>query len=150
MNKIYFIEVTNLKKETGFVYESGKEVHIALGGIDARITQYKSWDFANRRIRQLGLNANGATAKVVSNQEVIDRKVNGLTLATTHKIIYWLENNKGEKLFYDTKNQGYLFEKGDVGYCIWWDELLQELKDFVKLMNFDESEGVEIKQRETK
>lgn len=136
MQKFYVIEIENKDNQIGYLTDTPKGQMIATE-VTANITQFKNWESANRILKKM----NVKKGAVLSNQDLIEK---GIGVKSGVGTLFYLENEKQEKLFFDPKRQGYYFKAADVGYCCWIDK--PTIKTFVEEMNFSEETFVKVHQ----
>ncbi len=135
MDKFYVIKVINSSNGTGFIIDSPTGIIVSLNGLHKDVTQFNSRKAAYDFIRDKKLEKGGAKALILSNEDLIRQlSISQGISELGNEQAYYLENDTEEKLFYDSKLEGYFFQKKDVGYCIWTD--MEKLKQFRDVMEF--------------
>jgi hypothetical protein len=136
----YCIRLIREDGTRGWLIDSPEGIKLAVGGVHSDITQFATEQDALKFIRDRKLERKGIKAYVRTNQELLETitKIGERGASVVTKPIYHLENEKGEKLFYDSKMDAYYFkEMGDIGCGVWETEELARL--FVKEYKFQES-----------
>ena len=78
-------------------------------------------------------------AYVRTNQDIIAEAkiIENKGISIMNKPMFHLENQKGDKCFYDSKREVYFFKQiGDVGFPVWDNE--EKLIEFVRVAEFQE------------
>lgn len=118
----------------GWLVDRPTGIEIAVGGVTSDITQFKTEQEALKFIKDHKVERGGISAYVRTNQELLNEIIGtgqkNVSTVSKDKPIYHLENQKGEKLFYDSKKDAYYFtEMGEFGFPIWDNE--KEAREFV-------------------
>jgi len=142
MVEFYCIKLIQKDGIRGWLIDSPRGIEISVGGATTDITQFETEQDALKFIRERKVERGGVKAYVRTNQELIqeyaDSGVKGMSAVPKDKAIYYLENHKGEKLFWDSKMEVYYFKNmGDVGYCAFDEE--EQARVFVKEYKFQQS-----------
>lgn len=133
MKNTYVLKVVSKNGETGYITNS-KTFDIIIGGVDSRVLLFNSFDKAERTLKKLNKKAKKSemTVSIVNVSELVkDKDLKGIVSMDKNVDMYYIENEKQHKVFYDEKN-GYFFGNGDVGYCVWKDD--DNLKTFITLL----------------
>lgn len=129
----FVIEVTKKSDNSrGFIIERPDGIHVS-SEPTAEMRQFDSYYEARQFIKKHHLER-GAKASILSNVQIIESMKEYKTLSKAPVVYYYVINDIGQKLFFDTLEDGYYFKEGDVGYCVWQDE--DAVKEFVKVMEF--------------
>jgi hypothetical protein len=119
MEKFYVIKLINTRNgERGYVIHGTSGIILSINGVHPDVTQFESEIDARIFIKNNRLERNGMTAHIRSNQDLINEE-KGNNLKTPDCDLFYIENNFGEKLFFDSKMDGYLFKYCDIGYPVW-------------------------------
>lgn len=143
MDKFYVIKLIQPDRKRGYVIDSPKGILISTSGLHPDVTQFPTYSDAYHFIRENKLERKGVKAYIRDNNDLIEEEKSSITPATSN--MFYLENDKGEKAFYDAKHEGYYFQNRDAGYCFWDDE--EQLKLFLQDMQFPNN--VKIKRLES-
>lgn len=138
-NTFYCIKLINSSGERGWLWDSPDGIKIIKGGLHSDITQFETEKDALNFIRERKLERSGIKAYVRTNQEIIEesQKVETKGISMMDKPMFHLENQKGEKCFYDSKREVYFFKQiGEFGCPVWDDE--KKLIEFVRTSEFQE------------
>lgn len=142
MAEFYCIKlIRNSDGVRGWLIARPSGIEIAVGGVTSDITQFATEQEALKFIKDNKIERGGAKAYVRTNQELMEESIasgeKGISTVSKDKPIYHLENQKGEKLFYDSKMEAYYFKQmGDLGFPIWNDE--ESMRIFVKEYKFEQ------------
>lgn len=115
MNEFFVIKLIKPNGERGYLVESPNGILISVGAVTSDIKQFSTSNEAEQYIRKNKLERQGVRALIRTNQDIIK---DAGTKVLEHDVFY-LENERGEKLFYDSGQQGYYFDNRDAGYCCW-------------------------------
>jgi hypothetical protein len=136
MDKFYVIKVINNRTgERGYVIDSKEGIMIA-DGFHINTTQFETEKEARQFIKDRKLERGGFTAHIRSNQDVMKEEKGG-NLKPAEKDVFYIENELGEKLFYDSKEEGYFYKMGDAGYPCWFSEV--DIKRFIEAYKLDDA-----------
>lgn len=133
MEKFFCIKLINKNGERGYVIDAPEGIMIAKGGIVSGIARFETYSDAQKFMREHKLENNQVKAYIRDNNDLI-RDEMGSGAAPIESDVFYLENENGEKAFYDTKQGGYYFKKGEVGFPVW--ETEKQCRDFIKVMDF--------------
>lgn len=133
MGKFYVIKIVPKEGESGFIIDSPEGIKVSIGSLAGEVIQFSSVYEAKKFIFDNQLERKGAKAYVRSNEELIDEKVSGAKVLKGS--VFYLQNEDGENLYYDTKKAGYYFDKKDVGQCCWNSK--RDLELFIEQVDFD-------------
>ncbi len=145
MNKFYVIKMINKRGERGYLVDTPDGIKVSLEAFTSDVAQFGTFEEAKQFIRKRKLENNGCRAWVVSNEDVMNEKPTGIvdedTLRKREGEVYFLETSDGMKYCYDTRKEQYYFRKCDVGFCIFYEKDLPDLKKEIvaikKEMNLD-------------
>lgn len=129
----FVIKVVNKDREKGYVIDRPDGISIITNGF-TDITQFKTWKEAYRFIRDKKLEKNGIKAYIISNQDLMEEEKNNSQIKVVNKIMYYLEDFTGRKLFYSTHDEDYYFDNRENGYCVF--ETEEQINRFIKQMIF--------------
>lgn len=105
----------------GYVIDSPKGIQVAEKFVSDCV-RFPTYQEAQKFMRDNKLERGGITAYIRDNQDVMkEGEASGLVKVESDQPIYFIENEIGQKLFYDTKEDGYYFSDEDIGYCCWYD-----------------------------
>lgn len=134
MDKFYVIKLISKSGERGYLIDSPKGILVAKELV-SDITQFNTYQEAQKFLRDRKIERGGVKAYIRDNDDMIkDSDIKGGSVL--EKVVYYLENEAGQKCFYDSKFGGYFFESRDVGFCCW--ETEKQMQDFIDQMKFDE------------
>jgi hypothetical protein len=131
MDKIYFIKILLPSGGRGYIIDTSKGIIIATNENIANITSFKSYQDAQQFIRERKIERRGVKAYIRDNQDLIKEGF----AKPVEKEMFFLENSTGEKLFYDSANECYYYDKASFGYCVW--DSVEQLERFKKDWNID-------------
>ena len=134
MDKFYVIKIINRGGQRGYLVDSPKGIMIA-DGITGEITQFKTSEEAQKFIRDRKIERGGIKAYIRDNDDLMKEEAKSLTTLSVDA--FYIENEDGEKVFFDGKHQGYYFDKSDVGYCLWKTE--EDAKTVIVHFKFTDS-----------
>jgi hypothetical protein len=129
--EFFVIEVTNKDRSRGFIVEYPDGIHISDQPI-ADMKQFFSYHEAKEFIKKHHLERKGVKASIVSNQQLIQAMGDYKTAVPAPMVYYTIINGVGQRIFYDTSQDGYYFKDGEVGSCVWKDE--ESVKLFIEAM----------------
>lgn len=139
-NTFYCIKLINSNGERGWLFDSPEGIKIITGGLHSNITQFTTEKDALSFIRDRKIERGGIKAYVRTNQEIIEEVqiVENKGISVMDRPMYHLENDKGEKCFYDSTQEVYFFKQmGDFGYPVWDSE--EKVRTFAREMKFEQS-----------
>lgn len=141
MKKFYCIKlINNSTGARGWLIDRPNGIEICVGAVTSDITQFDTQEDALNFIRERKIERGGIKAYVRTSSELLDESIEsgdkGVRAIPTEVPIYYLENHKGEKCFYDSKMEAYYFKKIDAGYPCWNNE--EHLRLFVKEARFEQ------------
>jgi hypothetical protein len=137
MEKFYVIQVLNAKEETGWVVERPDGIFIT-PQMMSDVKQFKSYKKAEVFIRRMKGGGDRKTQFFIrSNEYLMENKIG---MVTMDKTVWYIENEDGEKLFYDAKEDGYYFDDQEVGYVCWQTE--EQANHNIKIFEEDGAFGV--------
>ncbi len=132
MDTFYVIKLINNNTGVrGYVIDTPKGIMISTEGIVSDITQFKTYQDAQAFMREKKLERGGVKAYIRDNGDLMKEMSETKGISPMKTDMFYLENMAMEKLFYDAKQEGYYFDKRDVGYCVWQTE--EQLLEFVKV-----------------
>lgn len=121
MGQFYVIKCVNSEGEVGWLVDHKEGIQLVVGGFHSDITQFKTYQKAQIFLLHNKIERNGTRAYIVSNEQLMKEmgtgNIPGVMIGTSE--MCYIENERGEKLFFDPKQQAYHFEADDVGYCCW-------------------------------
>jgi len=138
--EFYCIKLINRDGTRGWLFDSPDGIKVITDGVNSDITQFENIADANNFIRYQKLERKGVKAFVRTSQELIEegQKLGIAGISTRDKPTFHLENQKGEKCFYDSTRDAYCFKPmGESGYPFWESE--EDTRAFVKEMDFEQS-----------
>lgn len=138
INVFYCIKLIRSNGERGWLIDGPEGIRIALE-VHSDITQFETEKQATEFIKEKRLERNGIKAYVRTNQELIaeEQKLGTEYISAIEEPVYYCENHKGEKLFYDSKEEVYFFkEMGEFGHPIWNSE--EAMRTFISEMKFQQ------------
>ena len=136
MEKFFVIKVINNRTgERGYVMDTPKGIMIAME-FHINTTQFETEKEARQFIKEKKLERGGMTAHIRRNQDIMVEE-KGSNLKPLDKNLFYIENELGEKLFYDAKEEGYYFKRGDAGYPCWYSE--EDTKKFIEAYKLDDA-----------
>jgi len=140
--EFYCIKIIKPDGTRGWVIDRPDGISFVMGGANTDITMFETESAANKFIRERKIERQGVKAYVRTNQEMIQdaKKVEtpGISPATSlSNATYHLENHKGEKCYYDSKEEVYFFKDVNAGFPCWFDE--PSIRRFVKDMKFEQA-----------
>ena len=136
----YCIRLINKDGTRGWLIDRPNGIEICIGGAISDITQFNTEQDALKFIIDRKIERNGVKAYVRTNQEILETidKIGEKGVSVMDKPMYYLENQKEEKCFYDSKREVYFFKKmGDFGYPVW--DSQESVRRFAKEMKFEQS-----------
>ena len=138
---LYCIKLIYKDGTRGWLIDRPTGIEICVGGVMSDITLFETEQDANKFIRERKLERSGVKAYVRTNQELLDEVSKdgsaGMSSVPLDKPIYHLENQKGEKCFYDSTKEVYFFKTmGEFGFPVWYDE--ESIRRFAKDMKFQQ------------
>lgn len=139
MADFFVIRLINKDGTRGWLVDRPEGISISTGGVISDITQFDTEELANKFIRERKLERSGVKAYVRTNGELIEdvRESGEAGMLPSDTPIYHIENEREEKLFYDSKREVYFFKQmGEFGFPIWNTE--EEIRVFVKEMKFQQ------------
>lgn len=123
--KFYVIEVIGTNQQVGFIVPRPNGIEICIGGVIGDIGKFKTWELANRFAKKNGMFKKGVTVKIRDNQYLMDYyKGRGISSGIP---MFYLQNDKGQILFYDSTREGYYWDDGKVGFPCWESEEQMQL-----------------------
>ncbi len=136
METFWVIKTINKDGTRGYVMDTPQGIIIIQNGVTAEVTQFKTYQDAQQFIRERKIERQGIKAYIRDNNDLM--KDENLSYVTASKPVYHLENQKGEKLYYESRNETYFFKMVDVGYPIFNAE--KQCREFVKHYEFQQSQ----------
>lgn len=133
MEKFFCIKVINKNGERGYVIDGPDGILISTGWVVSDIAKFPTYYDAQQFMREKKLENNQVKAYIRDNEDLM-RDEKGSGVSPMEKDMFYLENEKGERAFYHTKEDGYYFQKGVVGSCVWESE--KQCQEFIKGMEF--------------
>ena len=135
MDEFFVIQVITPHGGTrGFLVDTPDGIKVSVGGITGDVTQFSTYEEATKYIRSRKIERHGIRAYAKSSTAIMQEKTNGLITIPPEKDMFFVENEIGEKLFYDSKTNGYYFKNGDVGFPCW--ENRSDIEASMKRQNF--------------
>ncbi len=133
VDKFYVIKLINRDGGRGYVIDTPDGIMIS-GVFHITTTQFPTAKEAEDFIRTRKLERQGTKAYVRSNDDIV--LINSVVDQGLSKLeeAYCVENESGEKVFYDAKLGHYFFDKKDVGYCCWYTE--EQAQNFINRFFF--------------
>lgn len=135
MENFYVIKIFNKHTgKRGFIMQRGKQI-LVVDEFVVECTQFKDPREAKKFIKEHGLQKNGISVMVLSNEDLI---ANGVGRpAEKHENLYTAMNLNGDYIFYDNVRQQYYFDNKEVGCCCWNDRI--QLSEFIdnQMFGFD-------------
>ena len=105
----------------GYVIDSPKGIAVSEKFISDCI-RFPTYQEAQAFMRENKLERKGITAYIRDNQDVMkEGESAGLKMVKADQELYAIENEIGQKLFFDTKEDAYYFSDEEVGFCCWYD-----------------------------
>lgn len=88
------------------------------------MTQFVSFDAAEVFIVKKRLRKNGIKAYIIGDEELLDqeKEIIGISVKPLDVDVYYIENDKEEKLYYNVENDSYFFQAGIIGFAFWYTE----------------------------
>ncbi len=136
----FVIKVTSIEtQKCGFIIDSTAEgLKISEGGVTSEIAQFKEFRDANKFCETHDLFKNPRIKhQILSNKEMIKQagktRIPGVTVATNP--LYYLVDNEGRKVIYETQAKVYIFRDTPDGFCIWHTK--DEVRQFAKHYKID-------------
>lgn len=141
MAEFYYIKLIRSDGTRGWLIDRPTGIEVCVGGVTSDITQFETEQDAYKFIRERKLERGGVKAYVRTNQELLDESIKsgvaGVSAVPLDKPTYHLENQKGEKCFYDSAKEVYFFKQiGSFGFPVWYDE--ESIRRFAKEMKFQQ------------
>ena len=115
----YVIQVITKAGKKGYVFDSKDGLMVIVDGITAEVTIFDSFDEAKKFIRNHKLERKFKFAFAKDFQSLIDEKEKGL-VSNLGEDLFYIENELGEKMCYDTKNQSTSFKNARSGFVAGW------------------------------
>ncbi len=138
MNIFYVIKLINTRNgNRGYVIDTKDGIELSVGNLDMNITQFETEKQAEKFIRERKLQRGGMTAHIRSNQELLEDEKGNPNLRPADGDIFFIENADGEKLFYDSKDKGYFYKKGEAGYPCWY--TMEQITSFIEAYKLDDA-----------
>lgn len=132
MQKFYVIKLVNDKTgATGFVIDSPDGITLSSEYV-MDVKQFSSHLEAKIFIFDNKLEQKRTKAYIRSNEDIMDEG-GSENLKQLQGDIFYIENESGEKIFFDNKTREYYFELREVGQCVWKTE--SDAKNFIKQMD---------------
>lgn len=138
----YVIRMISPSGERGYLFDSKDGIKI-ITEMRADVTQFQTFDEATAFIREHKLERRGVRAYAIDSNALLDDKL--FMQGTDGQEVYFIENDAGQKVFFNAKEGVHFFRKADVGFCCWKDDdnlrnMVKELEDqnftvFVKPMS---------------
>ena len=119
MDSFFVIQVILKNGQRGFLFDSPDGIKISVGAITGDATQFTTYEEATDFIRKRKIEKSGARAYAKSIEAIIQEKTEGLKIVAPDMELFFVENELGEKLFYDSKTGRYFFKNGEVGFPCW-------------------------------
>ena len=136
MEKFYVIKLINIRNgERGYVIDRKDGIMLSLNGLSPDVTMFENEIDARIFIKNKRLERQGMTAHIRSNEDLMVEE-KGTNVRPADKDLFYIENSVGEKLFYDSKEDGYYFKYGDVGYPVWYSE--EDTKKFIEAYKLED------------
>jgi hypothetical protein len=129
MENFYVIKIFNKHTgKRGYILQRGKQILIADEFV-VECTQFPEPKDAKKFIKEHGLQKNGISVMILSNEDLIAegaaRKVE------KHESMFTAMNLNGDYIFYDNVRQQYYFDNKEVGCCCWNNRL--QLSEFIEV-----------------
>jgi hypothetical protein len=136
--------VSDKTDEDGFVIEDKEGIKVVSGAFHTDVTQYKDYNKALHALRRIKPEAHGFKSYILSNTALInDLKMrHGDQLKEAAGMVY-IENEAGEKLHFNSKEEAYFFDPRDIGYPVW--KTRSEAEFFLKMKGIENGIVKEIK-----
>lgn len=139
-DKFYCIQALQNGAVMGWVIQREEHVEISAKAV-ADITQWKTFDRAEHFLRFVKRKSPETFSKyefkILSNSEMMVNSSTGISMLK--EPMWYLENSVGEKLFYESRKNGYIFEDRDTGFCGWKTE--EEIWNFVRAYELEKTHG---------
>ncbi len=135
MDTFYVIKLIAPNGNRGYVFDSPDGIMLVVGGIHANITQFPSFRDARNFIREHKMEKKGNRAYIRTNQDLIDEESNSPGISPAQEEVFYVGNDEGMRMFYDSKTGQYFFRMQDVGFCCWRKQDLETLSKQVEDIN---------------
>ncbi len=134
MKKFYVIKLVNEKTgANGFVIDSPDGIILANEYV-IEVKQFHSHTQARQFIFDNKLEQKRTKAYIRSSEDLMDEG-GAKNLKPLQGEVFYIEDEEGYKLFYDTKEDSYYFELREVGQCCWHSK--SDTEKFIEAMQFD-------------
>lgn len=143
-DEFWVIKVINKDGTRGYLMDTPNGLHVITdSGVLGDITQFATYQDAQKFIRERKVERKGVRAYIRDNNDLMKDEFTSMVAILPEKPVYYLENHKGEKLYYEAPKELYYFKNVDVGYPCWYNE--KEVREFVKHYKFEQSQIFMIK-----
>lgn len=123
MDVFYVIKGVKKNGEFGYLIDAAEGVEFVVGAYNIYVTQFKTYQKAQHFIRKIKHDAWDLEFYIQSNSDILKEVENGtldgIKASPVSDNMCYMENEQGEKLCFDTKENGYYFDDVTVGYCCW-------------------------------